>query len=279
MRTPMTHVRSAFAALLLVLAATGCGDPAPGPGDAVPDAGSTENVDPAGLEIVELTVSSDVLTEGEDVLVRAVLRDPEGLDDLVSTFVIDEDDTILTSVGATLEFGVYEAKLTWQMFNPTERPLNFVGSEQHTLRLRVTDGVGNTDQKSISLRLSCGDGSPAHAACDGTCVNLHEDRENCGACGNACGGKDPGHAGCVQGVCHAPAECSALATTRTCKDECASKGKTCANVCFDRNFREYGALTSGSKDYCTYSGWWYLTNFKTCEEPSGGGYVRCCCSE
>jgi hypothetical protein len=59
------------------------------------------------------------------------------------------------------------------------------------------------------------------ANCNGTCRDLQNDRNNCGACGTAC----PGTAltsGCVNGTC-------------TCQTGLTLCGNQCVNTAFDLN--------------------------------------------
>lgn len=237
------------------------------------DSGSSTS----GLRIVELTTSSETLTEGEDVLVRARLEDPDGLDDIVSFFVLQDGERVVTALGPTPTFGVYEGHLAFALFHEEARPLAFVGSIQPELVVRVTDGVGNTDQRPLTLRLVCGDGSSRHGACDGACVELASDRENCGACGNVCP-SDASEGGCVEGACFGPTECMPFDGSRTCAAECAAQGGTCAEACFTAFEDEPHGSLSGTLDYCSHVSWWYLTTVGSCGSNAGSGYIRCCCS-
>jgi len=145
-------------ALACALVALGCDDSRrrydAGP-IAARDAGRDGSSSGSGLRIVELTTSSEALTEGEDVLVQARLEDPDGLDDIVSIFVLD-DDTVVSSLGPTPTFGLYEGRVAWSQLHEAS-PIELVGSSSRALSVRVTDGVGNTDERAFTLRLQCGD--------------------------------------------------------------------------------------------------------------------------
>lgn len=71
---------------------------------------------------------------------------------------------------------------------------------------------------------ACGDGL---TECDGECVDLHEDDDNCGPCGHAC--KEPliyGH--CEAGACPSALVCTARDTSlESCDDVCAAHGQQC----------------------------------------------------
>lgn len=78
----------------------------------------------------------------------------------------------------------------------------------------------------------------AYATCDGLCVNLQTDRENCGSCGNVCHGSPSQSIEaffCESGVCHNI--CEAIAGTTLCGGVCvdlqtdAQHCGTCANDC------------------------------------------------
>lgn len=70
----------------------------------------------------------------------------------------------------------------------------------------------------------CGNGL---SMCDGDCVDLHDDDDNCGACGYAC--KDPGSFGhCEAGTCPSALVCIARDTSLdSCDDVCAVQGQQC----------------------------------------------------
>lgn len=269
--------------VVCLVAALGCddrrslGDGGPSARDARVGSDSGGGSSTSGLRIVELTASSETLTEGDAVVVRARLEDPEGLDDIVSIFVLEEGDRVVSTLGATPTFGVYEGQVAWSQFHDEARPLEFVGSSQRDLLVRVTDGVGNTDERPLALRLECGDGSSSHGACAGACVELASDPAHCGSCGHACADA-PNAGGCFEGTCYAPSECEPFDGSRTCAAECASQGSTCAEACFTAfEPAPHGSL-SASLDYCANTGWWYLARVGTCDANAGSGYIRCCCS-
>jgi len=56
-----------------------------------------------------------------------------------------------------------------------------------------------------------GDCSNSETLCDSVCVNLTNDENNCGSCGNEC----PAGYTCVSGVCVAPTTTTAAPTTTT----------------------------------------------------------------
>lgn len=266
-------------ALVCALVALGCDDSRrrydAGP-IAARDAGRDGSSSGSGLRIVELTTSSEALTEGEDVLVQARLEDPDGLDDIVSIFVLD-GQTVVSSLGPTPTFGLYEGRVAWSQLHEAS-PIELVGSSSRALSVRVTDGVGNTDERAFTLRLQCGDGSARHGACDGACVELDRDPDHCGACDNVCAAAS-NEGGCFEGACYAPSECRPFDGSRTCAAECASQGRTCAEACFTAFESEPHGSLAASLDYCTYTSWWYLAQVGSCDANAGTGYIRCCCSD
>jgi hypothetical protein len=77
--------------------------------------------------------------------------------------------------------------------------------------------------------------------CFGTCVNLNNDPENCGTCGNSCLMGE----GCIGGQCFCPS--GAL-----CGGQCCAAGQTCFNGCCATNT---GGLTlTSSNNYLLNSG-------------------------
>jgi hypothetical protein len=79
-------------------------------------------------------------------------------------------------------------------------------------------------EQSSDSSASCRDGL---AACEGTCVDLMTDDENCGGCGHEC--MDPGYFGhCEAGSCPNALYCAARSDEiDDCDDVCESLGERC----------------------------------------------------
>jgi hypothetical protein len=75
---------------------------------------------------------------------------------------------------------------------------------------------------------------PSHAVCDGKCVNLLKDKNNCGSCGFACKTEIPSNPVCVHGACctnRHGTDCSCVQTGFACdaKTCCATAPHICQN--------------------------------------------------
>jgi hypothetical protein len=121
---------------------------------------------------------------------------------------------------------------------------------------------------------------PNQLPCNGDCIDVMDDDNNCGACGKVCP-KNAEEGGCSEGAC-LPfwSECFVpLVDFDNCNDVCAAEGKTCVYLgCGSTTYKVYnGALE------CSMNG----TNddFKlpnTCEDATGTNpnveAAQCCCS-
>ena len=118
--------------------------------------------------------------------------------------------------------------------------------------------------------------------CDGECIDVMENNDNCGACGVVCdwipkGMPDMGS--CVEGSCLPTIyPCVSQADGfATCDEVCASFGQTCATeMCFgqshvftdDMEYCNTGNVASGSPLNCASDLIWGL-----------GDWIGCCCTQ
>ena len=116
------------------------------------------------------------------------------------------------------------------------------------------DNAGHTAEQALTLSAGCDEASSI-AACSGTCLDVSDDLDDCGACGNACGqGLDT----CTGGVCGCSdyeIECNgacsnenAAETCGSCSNDCTSYGSTA--TCEDGVCHELGDGPASTPDSC-----------------------------
>lgn len=90
----------------------------------------------------------------------------------------------------------------------------------------TTDGGANDSDAGSCDKTTCE--NSGFSCCGNQCVNLDNDINNCGSCGNQCQGAAPY---CGSGVCSKP-PCNGAACTSgyCCGDACCTGGQLCCNV-------------------------------------------------
>ena len=155
-----------------------------GGGDSSEGDGPTTTMGAPGSDpvVIELLADRTSMTEGDSVTFTAVVVDADGLDTIVGGKLLTADGTGFYGAFAALGGGTYQIVLSWTMIGETTK-IEFAGQSQ--MRGFLADFVdldGKHGTRTIEIKLTCDDGS----ACDGSCVNLDYDPDNCGKCGVVC---------------------------------------------------------------------------------------------
>lgn len=114
----------------------------------------------------------------------------------------------------------------------------------------------------------------AKVACEGTCLDVHDDDENCGECGLGC--TVVGNVGhCEAGDCGPTWTGCGIPLNSSCADHCATMGQSCTQEC--------GASSIGfsTQENCTNFVGGQLHDTWDCsrEITSATALVRCCCTQ
>jgi hypothetical protein len=144
-------------------------------------------------------------------------------------------------------------------------------------------GMGMGMGMGLGLGLGDGDGdgdaecpNPNEMMCDGQCIDVLDNDDNCGTCGHTCPGSGDG-GGCLNGAC-LPfwGECFAPDDFVDCDGACAAEGKTCAeNGCDGATNVLYLAL-----DACEALGSGDENSLGCGSDFSQvGPAMRCCCNQ
>jgi hypothetical protein len=198
----------------------------------------------------------------------AVLTSPAGNPLVGGTL---SDDTGAIQYGAFQsgsENGSFTLSLSWPQINQAA-PLTFMSTDHRSFVASFFAADGAKASKTVSIALTC----QGVSACDGSCVDLTSDGENCGSCGHQCAysptsgvdTKGCQTSTCVYGV--------SSATLRTCSAVCAGVGMTCTDSCT-------GTTDAGQP--VTYALAYYLSSHNvysaSCSEtPPSDGDEYCCC--
>lgn len=176
-------------------------------------------------EILDFSANSGRVTEGDRLVFTAMVTDADGLDDIVGGSLESGSGGSYGSFQATGN-GSYELALDWSELD-TVQEVEFQDEEERSFTARFYDADGKEATAKTKVTLYC-EGS---SACAGSCVDLSEDPNNCGACSNRCEGFSAGNynisATCDAGACLAPSEC-VTDLEQNCTEICAASGMSCA---------------------------------------------------
>ena len=112
-----------------------------------------------------------------------------------------------------------------------------------------TDAASATADAPV-VKDTAGSSCPGEIACGGVCVDLQTDRNNCGACGKACGETTPF---CASGSCSAnPPSCAAGMTCGAAAESCCTSPEVTGGT-FYRTYTNDGSGPTGEADPATVS--------------------------
>ncbi len=193
---------------------------------------------PYAPQIVDVKLSTDVITLGETVVFDVTVDDVDGLSTIVGGNLRDETGTIVLKPFDQRGDGIYQASLSWAEIN-SALGIEFEASEQILpLQIVFFDTTAFEGRQTVELTLTCGGGSMW--ACQGRCIDAATDPLHCGGCNHECTietgkKKDPKKLGsCFAGTCDSGwSECVDLEKTphETCDDVCGADGESCTNAC------------------------------------------------
>jgi hypothetical protein len=137
--------------------------------------------DPDGPQIISLNTSRSVLLPGEDVLISAIVTDPDGVSDVIGGNLLSEDGSTYGVFVTSAEEGAYSMTVTWTDFED-QGALESGMSGGHSVDLRVQfyDQAGHITEQSLPIGFGCP--RQEDAICDGSCVDLQTNKLHCGAC-------------------------------------------------------------------------------------------------
>lgn len=219
---------------LVALCAAGgmaCGSTAEEVDASAMDAGSRDAAlppsAPDGPRIISLSTNVTELTEGGELVISAVVTDPDGVDDVIGGQLFNHPGTAaLGAFTAPSSEGAYELRLSWAAIDAAQTIDAESGGVARELRAEFFDQAGHVAAEVLSVHLVCA--SRSDGICGGVCVDLQTSADHCGECGRAADG--PGQA-CVDGAlgCEVGELCDgSCVDVGTDPDNCGGCGVSCA---------------------------------------------------
>jgi hypothetical protein len=283
MTTKLTSPSFAMSqALLVTLLFVGCSshNPDKTPADAANAHGDARTLGDAssggGPRILNLSTNTTLMTSSDQLVVTAVVTDPEGISQVIGGTL--SDGVTGKTYGAfevSTTSGAWSITLTWGAMQTVDDITGRVGGVSRILVATFFDQAGNTTSSGLTVVLSCGANDTTDSLCSGMCFDLQKDGANCGVCGRSCaaGGS------CVAGACAALTACGVPATAGsnwTCNDECSAQGGTCVNACVNDGLST-GAVLWGTDSECNTSG--DLSDDRACTDlVTFSASYECCCA-
>lgn len=191
------------------------------------DSDSDTDTDPVGPNIVSLGTSSPSITEGETVIFTATVTHPDGTDAIAGGSLATPDGKVTYSPFVSVGGGTYTVDVSWKQINGVET-IEFTSDQARSFQAVFFDNDSRQASRIVELTLSCGDS----AACDGVCIDLDSDSENCGACRRQCIVRDTlaPIGGCESGECLPTyGDCIQIAEFPNCGSYCSSIGESCVS--------------------------------------------------
>lgn len=134
-----------------------------------------------GPRILSLAANVTTLRSNQQLIVTAVVSDPDGIDDLIGGTLVDPDSG--ANYGAfqtSASEGAYALTLSWSDLDTVRSIEGPATGVSRALVARFFDAAGNTTEGQLQVNLRCA--LDDEAPCDGECVNLESSSQHCGAC-------------------------------------------------------------------------------------------------
>jgi len=223
---------------------------------------------PGAPVILSWALSGNALTPSTDILVSVVLTDPDGVDDIVGGTLVDSDGRAYGTFATAASEGSYEKRLTWDEVGAT---MSITGRDPsgvaRPLKASFFDAEGHTTSRSFTLQARCD--RETETPCAGTCVDLLQSPDNCGACGDVCAGSE-----CAQGRCPRWSTCRPTGNAALdCAQVCGASGSACG-VCELPEAPIAVSIAVSSDASCAN----VVAAVGACASaPQPGQWFRCCC--
>lgn len=224
-------------------------------------------------QILSLLSNVASITEGESVVVTAVVTDPDGIDDLIGGTLTDINQASYGAFTTTAQEGSYQVTITWAAMSQIE-PISFGygQTEQRPLVATFYDQKGHTTSSPVSITLTC----KGLEACSGTCLDTMVDSDNCGSCDHTCPRNTYAQDGCFLGKCADLSPCEDHTASSTCAARCNADGKVCHELCTNAGSTSHVGGVLYFDSGCGIES----SNSYGCNEaiPGSSSYaLRCCC--
>ncbi|MCA9554498.1 MAG: hypothetical protein KC933_30970 [Myxococcales bacterium] len=183
--------------------------------------------------ILSLNVNSNNLTPGDDLVVTAIVTDPDGIDDLIGGELVHPAGGSYGAFATAAQEGSYTLTLTWAQLDavvPIRGDAQRIDQHVRTLQARFFDVAGHMVTQEVSVTFSCD--VAGRGLCGTGCADFQTNPFHCGECGRRCdsfGGNYYGDATgnfCQEGLCNVVRSTDA-SDSRSCDQICADVGLQC----------------------------------------------------
>ncbi len=150
--------------------------------------------------IISLSTNNPILDESGQLVVSAVVSDPDGVDDVIGGQLQTDDRSATYKTFATSAAeGAYSATLIWSEIDAVS-PINGPsGGTSINLRAVFYDQAGHEVSKTLEITLKCVEATLG--ICDAECHDFKTNEEHCGGCNQPV---SPSNALCVDGQSQCP---------------------------------------------------------------------------
>ena len=162
--------------------------------------------------IIDLSSNTAVMNENTELIITAIVTDPQGIGDLIGGTLKNESETLSYGAFSTSgEEGSYQIALYWNDLDTVEPIWAERAGRERVFTALFYDQAGHMASDNISVTLQC---TAGRASCDGdcldhqdicdggnTCIDVGGDPLNCGACDFSCPAVSNGDPICVSELC------------------------------------------------------------------------------
>lgn len=229
--------------------------------DAPTDTDGTTSTSATAPEILQFSANAEDLTEGEVLVFTAVVRDEQGIEDVIGGTLETPNGRVYGAFQTSGDEGAYQLTVSWATIEDTKE-ITFEDGEERRFVAHFFDQKGDSTTKETTVQLYCEDAQ--EQACSGSCTNLRDDKDNCGECGRQC--VDVFDSGTCSGtVCRGYTSCgkqSTVSANTTCGDVCDGLGAVCDRAGYHSVFDgDTCSVEVANWSSCTAKINDYLTNY------------------
>ncbi len=234
--------------------------------------------------ILSFSTNLSAAQEDDEIVFSAVVTDPQGVDDVIGGVLESSSGATYGAFATASSEGAYELSVSWNDMNSVDS-ISFTSSETRVFTARFYDQAGHEVTGEASVALSCS--RSGYGACEGDCVDLTSDPDNCGGCGNTCvllsvtWAEEPV---CQESACVVLSDCvpESDIPRATCEDVCVASGHSSCATGSPPTYSIGYALNAGTE--CdTSNGWEVTASVGSCDDvlfrASGPEGAVCVCRE
>ena len=134
--------------------------------------------------ILNLGTNLSSIDRYDQLVISAVVTDPDGIDDLIGGVLADsESGSNYGAFVSTAQEGSYTLTLNWDSIQTTRPIYSPEGGGPRMFKAEFYDQAGHKTSQNVEVSLICNTNT-SFAVCNGQCADLNNDKNHCGACDN-----------------------------------------------------------------------------------------------